>query len=141
MKKILLSVCILLLTVTIILVCLWGNEKNSSDKIMSLYKYSISASLLSFTEYQNSKGETFYIQGVANMNTMVSTAMIMPKNTIQNKEKNNLNAVYGYSTIKPEKAKENLELYIEILTLLSKNADDYDAYIKLENLHNVLKSD
>lgn len=122
---------------------LWQHEKNSDAELVLIATSSVNESLIAFNEYLSNSHDTSYISGVAAFDSFQKAVFsLVDKNPQSISYSNHLliNNTCADLIFSEKKSKENIKLFIEVLTMLSKNINDPNAYARMENFNNIIHS-
>lgn len=118
---------------------LWKKEKGNYEDLVRVFKYSVENSLEEFKNYKENENMSTYYEAVSYFKVIDSSATFMPEDSIQYQNLLLLKFMHSMMVSNPDKTKENIDLIIEILTLLHEDENNPNAYLKMFNYRNAIE--
>ena len=124
--------------IAVIFAVLWYFAKNDDSDLYEIAHAGVHSSLEAFRRYAETGSESDYINGLADYNLFLSMAFRL-EDSEMNKCKTDCNRLYGSMIIAPEKVQENIDALINILEMLDADIDNPNAYLRMNELNNLLE--
>ena len=124
--------------IAVIFAVLWYFVKNDDSDLYEIAHAGVHGSLEAFRRYAETGSESDYINGLADYNLFLSMAFRL-EDSEMNKCRTDCNRLYGSMIITPEKVQENIDALINILEMLDADIDNPNAYLRMNELNNLLE--
>ncbi len=138
-KRLEVFIIICLAISTLVFALLWQNQKSNKDDIRALAQASAAEACARFTEYQTNGFESSYWYGVSAFHTFQQAYYFLTEGTNKGVNYTFCNEVYGCLVLNPEGSQSYISEIIEIMSILSADAEDENGYIRMSELRNSLK--
>ncbi|MBQ6933050.1 MAG: hypothetical protein IJN37_01545 [Clostridia bacterium] len=124
--------------IAVIFAILWYFAKNDDSGLYEIAHAGVHGSLEAFRRYAETGSESDYINGLADYNLFLSMAFRLEDSEMNNC-KTDCNRLYGSMIITPEKVHENIDALINILEMLDTDLNNPNAYLRMNELNNLLE--
>jgi hypothetical protein len=132
---------LLLLTISlvfnVILEILFSLERKSTEFYKKQFITSLVNATNNFEEYISGHEEA-YVYGIGNVNTALHMIHNYDEKSLAYRYKNNINELYGYMVVSPEKVKPHISKITDAFKLLTENNNN--GYVKIQEILNLIKS-
>ncbi len=118
---------------------LWQNEKNDMTDMTLLARSSVQNALDCFEEYRTTGSESAWWDAVANFKTYKQAYLFLVRDTANEGDYVDCNAVYGAFLLDTTDAKAHIDDIIEVMSLLAEDIYHENGHMKMANLKHLLE--
>lgn len=142
MKNKLAAVLVVVLALLAVAFCvLWQRAEHDTSELEAFAQAEAQEAYTHFADYQDSKDNADYWQGVAAFHAFTDAYGVLTEGTNKSTNRIFCDDVYGSLTQSPEQSQAHIEEIISVMKLLSEDITDESAHAKMSELRNKLKYD
>lgn len=140
MKNKLAAVLSVVLALLAVVFCvLWQRAAHDTSELEAFAQAEALKAYTYFTDYQDSRDDADYWQGVAAFHAFTDAYGVMTEDTNKSTNRAFCDEVYSSLTQSLEQSQAHIEEIASVMKLLSENVTDETAYAQMSNLRNTLE--
>ena len=118
--------------------CLWQKERADQSVYLQMGSAGVQGALTALEDYRKSGQESDYIYLAGDFNLFVKACFLMREDMTPNKNRLPCNELYGYMAVAPERLRGHLDELEAVLSMLSADLGDPNAYLRMAELCNAI---
>lgn len=140
MKNKLAAVLAVVLALLAVVFCvLWQRAVHDTSELEAFAQAEALKAYTYFTDYQDSRDDADYWQGVAAFHAFTDAYGVMTEDTNKSTNRAFCDEVYAVMTLSPELSQAHIPDIVSVMKLLSENVTDESTYAKMLELRNTLQ--
>lgn len=140
MKNKLAAVLSVVLALLAVVFCvLWQRAVYDTSELEAFAQAEALKAYTHFADYQDSRDDADYWQGVAAFHAFTDAYGVMTEDTNKSTNRAFCDEVYGSLTRSPEQSQAHIPDIVSVMKLLSENISDESAYTEMLELRNTLE--
>lgn len=124
---------------TVVFCVLWQRAAHDTSKLEAFAQAEAQEAYIHFADYQDSKDNADYWQGVAAFHAFTDAYGVLTEGTNKSANRVFCDEVYGTMTQSPEQSQAHIEEIASVMKLLSEDITNETAHAKMLELRNTLQ--